>query len=425
NNTHNSEGHNATFAIKAVDVTCDKAPLIWSVDDNISATFTITYNGETVNGTLRIDNMSDVGSYNRTWTDCSFSGTSDDGEDTSLEISKNKIINGAVTVHDITADVLQPNLAEQYITFWFKSTESGSVFAKATAQMTVEVPSITPDPEYIPFGRTTKVYCTATGRGETLPDVYVRLHGQGFDQNSTTDVDGRVAFSITPASTGNISIDVGEPGRTLEDTVIYVVSWTIDASTDSEVNEGEQFTVTVVKEGTTEVVVGATVTINGIGTAVADVNGQATFTAPQVTSDRAYTILVAKEGYAPDPNGLAITVINVPKLILVLPEADKDGDHVVASAKFDIAVADDTGGPIIGAIITFDGKTYTTGVGGIAGLTASSTKGSYPIEVTFGNYIPTSDIVNVGPASGVPGFEILSLIVALGVSFILLRRRRK
>ena len=181
--------------------------------------------------------------------------------------------------------------------------------------MTVEVPSVTPDPEYIPLGRTTKVYCTATGRGDTLSGVFIRLHGQGFDQNSTTDVDGRVAFSVTPASTGNISIDVGETGRTLPDTVLYVVAWVIDVDVVAEVNEGEEFTVTVTKEGTTDVVVGATVTIKGIGTATTDANGQVTFTAPEVTSDRTYTIKVTAIGYAPDPDTNTITVVNIPKLI--------------------------------------------------------------------------------------------------------------
>jgi|GEM_PF-1425552 len=421
NNTHNSEGHNATFEIKAVEVTCDKAPFIWSVDANISATFTITYNGNPANGTLRIDNMSDKGAYNRTWTNCSFTGTSDASGvgNTSLEISKTKITNGVVTVHDISADVLHPNVAKQNITFWFKPTESGSVFAKAKAQMTVEVPSVTPDPEYIPLGRTTKVYCTATGRGETLSDVFIRLHGQGFDQNSTTDVDGRVAFSVTPASTGNISIDVGETGRTLADTVVYVVAWVIDASTDAEVNEGAQFTVTVVKEGTTDVVVGATVTIKGVGTDTTDSNGQVTFTAPDVTSDRTYTIKVTKEGYAPDPDTNTITVINIPRLTIVLP------DEVQATTTFEVAVADDTGGAIVGAIITFNEKTYTTGVNGIAKLTAPKTKGDYPIEATFGTYVEATGTVTVTAAPGIPGFELLTLIAALGVAFILFRRRRR
>jgi len=76
-------------------------------------------------------------------------------------------------------------------------------------------------------------------------------------------------------------------------------------------------------------------------------------------------------------------------------------------------------------MISFNDKTYTTGVNGIAKLTAPKTKGSYPIEVTFGNYEKTTDIVTVTAAPGIPGFELLSLIAALGVAFILFRRRRR
>jgi len=420
NNTHNTAGHNASLEVKAVDIACDKVPFIYKSDKNISATFTITWNGNPVNGTLVIDNMSDEGTYNRTWTNCSFDGSSTDlGGNNSIEIDDTKIPNGVVTVHDITASKLHPSVAKQYITLWFKPSESPGAYARASERIEVQVPSVTPDPNYIPLGRTTKVYCTATGRGENLQDVFIRLNGQGFDQNSTTDVDGRVAFSVTPSSTGNISIEVGEEGRTLADTVIYVVAWVLDVSNDAEVNEGSTFTVTVIKEGTTDAVEGALVTINGIGTGTTDANGQVTFTAPEVTSDRTYTIKVTKTGYAPDPDTVTITVINIPKLIIVIP------DEVQATATFEVAVADDTGGAIVGAIISFNDKTYTTGVGGTATITAPKTEGSYPIEAAFGNYEEATAIVTVTKAPGIPGFEILSLIAALGVAFILFRRRRR
>ena len=421
NNTHDSTDHNATFEVKQVEVTCDMSPFIWSYDDNISATFTVTYEGNPINGTLRIDNISLTTDYNKTYTNTSFDGSDDanTGND-SIEIDEGDLINGVVTINDITADYLPPNRAMENITFWFlPESPYDAAFARAIGRVPVEVPTVTPDPEYIPLGRTTKVYCTATGRGETLSDVFIRLHGQGFDQNGTTDVDGRVAFSVTPASTGNISIDVGETGRTLADTVVYVVAWIIDVDVVAEVDEGEQFTVTVTKEGTTDVVVGATVTIKGVGTDTTDSNGQVTFTAPDVTSDRTYTIKVTATGYAPDPDTNTITVINIPRLTIVLP------DEVQATTTFEVAVADDTGGAIVGAIITFNEKTYTTGVNGIAKLTAPKTKGDYPIKATFGTYVEATGTVTVTAAPGIPGFELLTLIAALGVAFILFRRRRR
>ncbi|MCJ2534303.1 MAG: hypothetical protein LN364_03600, partial [Candidatus Thermoplasmatota archaeon] len=112
-------------------------------------------------------------------------------------------------------------------------------------------------------------------------------------------------------------------------------------------------------------------------------------------------------------------VINVPRLIIVVI------DEVQATTAFEVAVADDTGSAIVGATVTFDGKTYTTGVNGIAKLTAPDDKGAYPIEVAFVNYVTATDIVTVKAAPGIPGFELLTLIAALGVAFILFRRRRR
>jgi hypothetical protein len=78
NYTATSEGNNGTLLIKPVAVTCDKSPLIWKHDNNISATFTILYEGQSVNGTLRIDNISSADpKYNRTWVNTSFDGSKD------------------------------------------------------------------------------------------------------------------------------------------------------------------------------------------------------------------------------------------------------------------------------------------------------------------------------------------------------------
>lgn len=434
NNTHNSAGHNATLIVKPIDITVDNAPFIWMSDKNISATFTITYDGSPVDGTLVIDNMTDEGNYNRTWMNVSFNGNTkatncgdEAGQcNNTLEIDHTKINEGVVTVHDITASVMTAGYAKQKHTLWFKPSESEGGFAKASSWINTEVPTVVPDPNYIPQGRTTTVYCTAQGRNnEVLSNVYIRLHGQGFDQNGTTDVDGLLAFSVYPYTNGNISIDVGEEGRTLEDTVIYVVSWVIDAETyvdgalASEVAELKEFIVKVIKESTTTGVEGAKVKIAGIGTSYTDANGEVTFTAREVTSDRTYTVVVSAEGYAPDPDGLTITVINIPKLLLVSPESAK------ATENFDIAVADDTGTAIVGAIITFNEQTYTTGFGGTATLKAPKTKGTYTISVTFGNYDPKSATIEIKAAPQVPGFELLTLIAAIGVALIMLRRRKR
>jgi hypothetical protein len=82
------------------------------------------------------------------------------------------------------------------------------------------------------------------------------------------------------------------------------------------------------------------------------------------------------------------------------------------------------GSPVIGATVTFEGKTYTTGAGGTVTITAPTTEGSYPISATFTGFTAASSTVTVVKSTGVPGFELLTLVAAIGVAFLLLRRRR-
>jgi hypothetical protein len=298
-------------------------------------------------------------------------------------------------------------------------------YAKAAGQWLVSVPTITPDQTYIPVGRTTTVGVTVTGRGEMLGDIYVRAHGAGVDQNGTSGTIGSdkgvVTFSMLPSSTGNISFDVGAEGRTVDTPVIIVTGWVLEVSVSpTDVDEGDTFTVTVMKEGTTTAVADADVTISGIGTAKTNANGEATFTAPEVTSDRSYDIATTAEGYAPDPTPPSVRVVNVPKLTIAIDE------DIYAGQTFEVAVAKDTGDPVIGSVVTFNGKTYVTKAGGVVTITAPTETGDYPITATFGSFAAASDTVTVIPApSGpIPGFEVFTLIIALGVAFILLRRRR-
>jgi hypothetical protein len=432
NNTHDSEGHNWTVVVEQVEVSVDKAPLIWKSDQNLSATFTITYNGQPVNGSLRIDNVSDVGDYNKTWVNCSFDGSNDLSGNTSMEIDWDIITNGVITIHDITPAHMDAGQADQIISFWFMPVDDDGIegeYARASGQLLVSVPTIAPEQQYIAVGRTTTLDVTVTGRGETLGDIYVRAHGSGVDQNGTSGTIGSdkgiVTFSLLPSSTGNISFDVGAEGRTVETPVIIVTGWILDVSVSpSDVDEGETFTVTVIKEGTSTAVADADVTISGIGTAKTDANGEATFTAPLVTSDRTYDISASAEGYAPDPTPPSVRVINVPQLTISVSNL-VDG-KIPAGSQFEVTVGKDTGDPVIGATVTMGDQTVKTQAGGVATLTAPTEEDStVTITASFSTFTDKTETYTIGPATGgVPGFEVLTLLVALGVAFILLRRRR-
>ena len=75
--------------------------------------------------------------------------------------------------------------------------------------------------------------------------------------------------------------------------------------------------------------------------------------------------------------------------------------------------------------VTFNGKTTMSGGDGKLTLTAPSTAGDYPLTASYGDYEDYSTTITIAEGGGgVPGFELLTLIAAIGVAFILLRRRR-
>lgn len=428
NNTYTSEGNNATLIVKPVDVTSTLTEIIWNVDKNVSATFTVEYNGEPVNGTLRIDNVSTVGTaYNNTWTNCTFRpsiGSTSFTHANSGNTSKSETItNGVVTVYNITANNLNESVNgawQQYstknISFYFKpKSPTGSAWARANGAVPVKIPDVTPSPASIPFDKPATLKVTVTGRGTGLADVFVSIVIPGLtgERNTTTDSNGEATFSFTPPTTGNIIIKI--ENRT-SDTKVLVTSWALYLDAPSQANEGEDFTVTV-RNGTAAgpALEGAAVIFNR-DTKTTDSSGQATFTASAVTTDREYTILATKEGYAEDTETIAI--INVPVLVIVPPSAPP-----TTGSTFEVVIADDLGNAIIGATVTLNDKTYTSSTQGITTLTAPSEKGDYTITASKTGFKTFSVTITI-EEGGIPGFELLTLIAAIGVAFILLRRRR-
>ncbi len=186
-------------------------------------------------------------------------------------------------------------------------------------------------------------------------------------------------------------------------------------SLNPSVDEGKTFTAEAKSNGV--LITDATVTFTFNGQTWPTTTGVATITAPTVSTSMAFPITATAEGYT-TATGVTIMVVNIPKLIVAV-----SGD-VKAGQTFTLTIADDTGSPVIGATITFEGKTYTSGAGGVVTITAPTTEGSYPVTATFPGYDAVSGTVTVAKGGGIPGFELLTLIAAIGVAFLLLRRRR-
>ena len=239
------------------------------------------------------------------------------------------------------------------------------------------------------------------------------MPGVSGEQNSTTDSNGKVSFGVNPTATGNIAIKI--ENRT-SSTVVPVTSWSLYVDVASQVNEGASFTVTV-RNGTAagSGLESAAVIFNG-ETKTTNTSGVATFTAPSVTANKDYPITATLVGHA---EGTAtVTVLNVPKLSIIAPS------KATAGSTFEVTIANDVGSSVIGATITFDAKTYTSGAQGKATLTAPSETGAYTITATFTGFTAADPVTITIEAGGIPGFELLTLIAAIGVAFILLRRRR-
>ncbi len=426
NNTYKSwETNNWTIEVMAPTLTLDKQEIIWGVDKNISLDITIEYNGVGLNGTLRLDNVSSVSStYNKTWTNCSFNNlTSTDGNsNTSKEITNFK---GTMTIYNITANNLSEwmsgknnHYSQKNITVWFR--EEGYVSAHDWVKVgiiPVKIPDVTPSATAIPYNQPAQLALTVSGRGAGLANVWTSIIVPGLsgEMNSTTDADGKVTFAFTPPSTGTITVKI--ENRT-SSTTIRVTAWSLYLDVPTEANEGEEFTVTVRNNSATGAILsGAAVTFNG-ETKTSDASGQVTFTGPTVSGDRAMTVTAKLEGYADATD--TVTVVNVPVLVIVPPSGE-----VTPGSSFEVILADDAGNSVVGATLTINNKDYTSGANGIVKLTAPSSKGTYTITATKAGFADAEPVTITIEDGGIPGFEVLTLLVALGVAFIILRRRQK
>lgn len=399
NATHDSQGNNATFVITAYRVNSSPSVLAWKIDDDANVTFQVSPN---VNGTLRLQNMSDTNAANTTL------GTTID------------IINGVGNIEGINASELGN------VTYFF--TPDGGSEQPAEGMLRITTATATPTPARIYLNEATTVTVTVThpATNQPLSGVWVSLDNDKSNSSTvlaripngaSTNAAGQVQFGLNALGSGNITIFMeNETDPDNEFVIIASARSTMTISVASpSVNEGEQFTVSI-RQGTA-LLTNTTVTITFAGQTMTTSNGQATLTAPAVSANLIYPITATADGYT--DASTSVTVLNVPQLIVAVLTA-----NVRTGQSFQVAVADDSGSPIIGATVTMNGATATTGSGGVATLTAPNEAGNYTITATFGQYKQATQSVNVGSGGGVPGFELLTLLVAVGIAFLLLRRRR-
>jgi hypothetical protein len=399
NDTCDSKGNNATLIVTNYIVTSSPSTLAWKIDDAVNMTFQLM---PAANGTLTIYNMSGAPE------------ASIEGDDTSVSIE-----NGVGTLDEVNATTLGN------VTFSF--TPDGGADRAADGLLRVTTATATPNPATIYNGEATLVTITIThpATGSPLEGVRVGLdHGMALNETILaklpsdlfTDAAGKVQFSITADASGNVTIYI--ENETDPDNAFIIIAQgrkPMTISLNPSVDEGQTFTVEARSNGV--LITDATVTFTFDGQTWPTTTGVATITAPSVTTSLAYPITATAEGYT-SATGAIVMILNIPKIIIAI------SGEVKAGQTFTLTVADDSGSAVIGATVTFEGKTYTSGAGGVATITAPSKAGSYAVTATFPGYEPKSTTVTITEGGGIPGFELLTLIAAIGVAFLLLRRRR-
>jgi hypothetical protein len=309
--------------------------------------------------------------------------------------------------------------------------EQGNLTA---GNLTIDWPNFAVDPDTIFIGQANAITITATDyKGDPVLHMNLTLYmgsaSWSYPTPVETDENGVVTFSIAPDASGKANVTIvrgitwvngmmewDEEDSIVTDTYVTVTAvrtMSIGVS-KSPVAQGDTLTVTV----TSNEAPIADANVEFAGTTVkTNAAGQATFTAPDPGVDFAsYTIKAEKTGYVTEYRD--ITVIKIYVITAIMP-----GTAPKAGETFTITLIA-KGMPLAGATITFNGKTVTSDGEGKATITAPSTAGDYPLTASYGTYKDYETTITVLEGGGIPGFELVTLVIAIGIAFILLRRRR-
>jgi hypothetical protein len=296
-------------------------------------------------------------------------------------------------------------------------------------------PNFEVNPPYVYINEANELTITATDhKANPIKGINVTLipswSGAGFEGQpdpEETDANGQVILSVAPSNSGSYNVTIA---RNVSYTGAGQLMWTNDVITDTSVDiigrksltitvsespvfEGSTLTVTVTSGGIA--VSQATVTFAG-ETEVTDSAGEASFTVPDPGVEFVvYTVTAEKARYSTAT--LSITVIKKWDITIIGP-----GSAPGTGEKFTVTILA-KGSPLAGATITIGDDTYTSDGEGKASITAPSDEGDYIITATYEGYDEATMTITV-KAGGIPGFELLTLIAAIGVAFILIKRRR-
>lgn len=205
---------------------------------------------------------------------------------------------------------------------------------------------------------------------------------------------GNTATFTAPERSSNQSFDVtASLGGYLDAVAVSVL--VNDASpfmtVPATVNKEATFDVNIVDSNYNEPIPGIDVTFDGV-TVTTDSNGDATFTAPNVTEDTDYTVSFNDPDYTPSSLSETITVDALkPGLTIIRP-----GESVNENTVFTVIIRDEFSTPVEGVTVSFNNTGGLTDINGEIQFTAPEVANNETRNITA-----TKDGYDIAPTVGI------------------------
>jgi hypothetical protein len=278
---HDNMDEEPTFTVTHPTVTATPNLLVKNVDTDFMLEFSVSWNGEPLNGTLLVKGVSEVASFD-TYVDDTYEVAIIDGEGNLTNVS-------AIAIGNIT--------------FEFMAEADGSVYVEATGQVTITTPEveILEPEEKVAFLAeenliTIKVKHPRTGAGIEGLNVMIQLPTGNLDLGDT-GADGTLLFGIVPFHTGKMKLFVdGEEAGDIE------IKLGLKIHLSSEVEQDQDITITVTTRGG-KTLSGVTVKVGGTTIGTTDDNGEIKYTFEE---EGTFTLNAEKSGYSSESKTITV-----------------------------------------------------------------------------------------------------------------------
>jgi len=275
---HDNLNNEPSFEVSKASVSVTPTLLVKNVDKNVTLVFNVEWNGEPLNGTLKIHGLQEIES---------FEGYVEGA------VYELEIVNGEGNLTNVTA------IAVGNVTFEFRAAEEGSVYVEADGTLPITTPSIeiTEPAEKIAFLGEENLITIAVKHpltGEGCAGLKVEIEtpaSNGRIDVGETDENGKLTFGIIPLQTGKIKIYVeGDEAGSID---IWIG---LRIHVEPQIEAGKETIITVTTRGG-KPIEGATVKVNGATIGTTNANGEIKYKPEKDLGGKTITITAEKTGY--------------------------------------------------------------------------------------------------------------------------------